>query len=77
MLVLERIITGVQNSSRNESVLEGGVNRFPTNGIREKVSAANRGITYSIINETEERSVVIYDHLGNLVTKNLLEELVP
>ena len=33
--------------------------------------------TYSNINETEEQSVVIYDHLGKLFTKTWLEELFP
>ena len=41
------------------------------------MSAANRGSTYSNRNKTEERSVVIYDHIGNLVTKTLLSDLVP
>ena len=68
--LISQIITGVQNESRNESGLAGGVTRFPTNGIRAQVSAANRGSTSSKINETEERSVVIYDHPENLVTKN-------
>ena len=39
--------------------------------------ASNRGSTYSNINETEERSVVIYDHLGNLITKTLLAYPIP
>ena len=66
--LISQIITGVQNASRNESGLVGGATHFPTNGRREQVSAANRGSTSSNINETEEQSVVIYDHLGNLVT---------
>ena len=41
------------------------------------MSAENRGSTYSNRNEIEERSVVIYDHLGNLVTKNRPQDLVP
>ena len=41
------------------------------------MSAANIGNTYSIRNNTEERSVVIYDHLGNLVTNTLLADLFP
>ena len=41
------------------------------------VSAANRGSTFSNRNEIKERSVVIYDHLGNLVTKNWLTDLLP
>ena len=64
-----KIITGVQNASSNESGLAGGVTRVPINGSRAQVSAENRGSTSSNRNETEEQSVVIYDHLGNLVTK--------
>ena len=60
---MSQIITGVQNASQNESVLSGGVNRFPTNGIRAQVSAANRYSNSPNRNETEEQSVVIYDHL--------------
>ena len=41
------------------------------------MSAANRGSNYSSRNDTEERSGVIYDHLGNLVTKTRLADLVP
>ena len=67
--LISQIITGVKNASRNDSGLEGGVTRFPTNGSREQVSAENRGSTSSNRNDTEESSVVIYDHLGNLVTK--------
>ena len=67
--LVSHIITGFQNASLNESVLAGGVTRFPKNRSRTQESAANRGSTYSNRNETEERSVVIYDHLGNLVTK--------
>ena len=67
--LISQIITGVQNASQNESGLAGGVIHFPTNGSRAKVSAENRGSTYSNRKKTEERSVVIYDHLGNLVTK--------
>ena len=75
--LISQIITGVQNESQNESVLAGGVTRFPTNGSRAQVSAENRGSTSSNRNETEELSVVIYDHLGNLVTKTWLADLVP
>ena len=39
------------------------------NGRREQVSAAKRGSTSSNRNEAEEHSMVIYDHLGNLVIK--------
>ena len=53
------------------------MNRLPTNGSRAQVSAVNRGSTSSNINATEDQNVVIYDHLGNLVTKSLLEDLVP
>ena len=67
--LISHIITGVQNANQNESGLEGGVNHFPTNGSRAQVSASNRGINSSNRNDTEEQSVVIYDHLGNLVTK--------
>ena len=66
--LITKIITGVQNASRNESVLEEGVNRFPTNVSRAQVYAENRCSTSSNRNKTEEQSVVIYDHLGNLVT---------
>ena len=41
------------------------------------MSAAKKICTYSNINETEERSMVIYDHLGDLVTNNLLACLIP
>ena len=67
--LISQIITGVQNASSNEYGLAGGVTRFPTNGSRAQVSAANRGTTSSNRNEIEDQSVVIYDHLGNLVTK--------
>ena len=66
--LISQIITEVQNSSRNESALAGVVTRFPTTGSRAQVYASNRGNTYSNRNKTEDRSVVIYDHLGNLVT---------
>ena len=75
--LISQITTGVQNSSRNESGLAEGVTHFPTNGSSAQVSAANRSSTSSNINKTEERSVVIYDHLGNLVTKTLLADLFP
>ena len=65
--LISQIVTEVQNENRNESVLTGGVTRFPTNGIRSQVSDVNRGSTSSNINNTEEQSVVIYDNLGNLV----------
>ena len=74
--MISNIVTGVQNASRNESGLAGGVNRFHNNRSRAQFSAANRGSTYSNINDTEEQSVVIYDHLGNLLTNNLLADLV-
>ena len=66
--LFSHIITGVQNTSRNEYVLAGGVTHFPTNGSRAQVSDANIGSTSSNRNKTEEHSAVIYDHLGNLVT---------
>ena len=66
--LISQIITGVQNASQNKSGLAGVVTRFPTNGSRAQVSATNRGHTSSNRNETEDRSVVIYDHLENLVT---------
>ena len=53
------------------------MNRLNTNGIREQVSAANRSSTSSKINDTEKRSVVIYDYLGKIVTKTGLADLVP
>ena len=68
-LLISQIITGVQNASQNEYGLAGGVTLFPTNGRRAQVSAANRDITSSNRNEIDKRSVVIYDHLGKLVTK--------
>ena len=43
--------------------------RFHINGRRAQVSAANIISTSSNINDTEDKSVVIYYHLGNLVTK--------
>ena len=68
--LISHIITGAQSTSRNESVLVGGVARFHNNRSMAQVSTANRGSTYSNRNKIEKRSVVIYDHLGNLVTKN-------
>ena len=65
--LISQIITGVQNSSRNEPSLEGGVTHLPTNGSRAQVSAANRSSNTSNRNDTEEQSLVIYDHLGKLV----------
>ena len=50
--LISQIITGVQNASRNESGLAGGVTRFPTNGSRAQVSATNRVGTSSNRNET-------------------------
>ena len=67
--LISQIIAGVQNSSQNESGLAGGVTCLPNNRSRAQVSAANGGSTFSNRNKTEERSVVIYDHIGNLVTK--------
>ena len=66
--LISQIIAGVQNTIQNEYVLEVVVTRFPTKGSRLQVSASNRGITSSNRNERKERIVVIYDHLGNLVT---------
>ena len=68
--LISQIITGVQNESQNGYALSVGVNRLPTNGIRAQLSHANRISTSSKIKKTRERSVVIYDHLGNLVTKS-------
>ena len=67
--LISHIITGVQNTSRNEPILAGGVTHFPTNERRAQVSDVNISSTSSKINDTEERIVLIYDHLGNLVTK--------
>ena len=67
--LVSKIITGVQNATRNESALAEVVTRLLTNISRAQVFAENRGSNYSNRNETEERSVVIYDHLGKLVTK--------
>ena len=50
---------------------------FPTNDIMSQVSDSNRGSTSSIRNETEGRSVVIYDHIRNLVTNTLVADLLP
>ena len=66
--LISQIITGVKNEIQNESGLAGGVTCFPTNGSRAQVSNANKGSTSSDRNKTEERSVVIYNHPGNLVT---------
>ena len=41
------------------------------------MSAANRGSISSNTNKTEERIMVIYYHLGNLLTMTLLSDLVP
>ena len=71
--LIPQIITGVKNSSRNESGLAVGLNRLPTNDSRAQVFAVNRSSTSSNINEAEERSVVIYNFLGNLLTKYWLE----
>ena len=68
-LLIYQIITGVQNTIQNEYLLEGGVTNLPTNGSRAQLYAANRSSNCSNINDTEEGSVVIYNHLGNLVTK--------
>ena len=67
--LISQIITGVQNEIRNKSRLAGGATHFPTNWIRAQVSSVNRLSTSSNRNETEDRSVIIYYHLGNLVTK--------
>ena len=67
--LITQIITGVQNSGRNKYVLTGGLTRFPTNGVRAQVYDANIVSTYSNRSEIDEHSVVIYDHLGNIVTK--------
>ena len=75
--LISQIITGVQNKSRNESEFSRGMTCFPTNGSRSQVSAASRVIISSNRNNTEEQSVVIYDHLGNLVTNTWLAGLVP
>ena len=58
------IITGVQNASRNKPRLSGEVTHLPTNGSREQVSFDNRSNNSSKRNNTEDRSVEIYDHLG-------------
>ena len=50
--LISHIITGVQNTSRNESGFSGGVTRFPINGIRAQVSDANRVSTSLTRNET-------------------------
>ena len=68
--LIYQIINGVKNSSRNEPILAGGVTHLPNNGSRAQVSDVNRSSTSSNRNNTEERSVVIYYHLGNLVTNN-------
>ena len=68
--LISQIITGVKNASQNESGLEGGVTRVPTNGRMAQLYAYNRGSTSSNRNETEEQSLVVYDRLCNLVTNN-------
>ena len=75
--LISQIITGVQNASQNESGLEGVVTRFPNNRSRAQVSSVNRFSTPPNINDTEDRSVVIYGRLGNLATKDLLADLFP
>ena len=50
--LISQIITGVQNASRYESGLVGGVTHFPTNGRRAQVSAVNGGSNPSNRNET-------------------------
>ena len=65
--LISQIITGVQNASRNESGLEGGVIHFPTNGRRTKVSDEHRSRSYAIRNEPEESIVVTYNQLWNCV----------
>ena len=67
--LIYQIITGVQNARQNESGLAGGVTRFPISVSRAQVSSANRCSDFTNINDTEDQSVVIYDHLGNLVIK--------
>ena len=67
--MISQIINGVQNISQNEPGLEEGVIRLLANGIKSQVSDVNRRNNYSKINETEERSVVICDRLGKLVTE--------
>ena len=65
--LISQIITGVQNPSQNEPGLAGGVDRFPTNGSKTQVSAANICSTSSTRNNTEYWSVLIYHKLGNVV----------
>ena len=67
--LIYQINTGVHNVILNDHILTRELTHFPTNGRREKVSDANRSITSSNINDTEDQSLVIYNHLGNLVTK--------
>ena len=45
--LISHIITGVQNASRNEPGLAGGVTCLPTNGSRSQVHARNRSSTSS------------------------------
>ena len=66
---ISQIIAGFQNAIRNESGLAGVLTCLPNNGSRAQVSSTNRGSDFPNINNTEEQSVFIYDHLGNLVTK--------
>ena len=65
--LIYQIITWLQNAIQNEPRFSGGVTKLPTNGSREHVSDANIRITSSNRNDTEEWSVVIYDHLEKLV----------
>ena len=65
--VISQIITGIQNASRHESVLTGGVICFPPNGNRTLVYAGNRIIDYGIRNEPAELGVDTYNHLGSRV----------
>ena len=67
--LIYHIITGVQNTSRHEYGLEGGVIRFTTNRSRTKMSAANIISSSEIRNEPEELGVVTCNHLGKHVTR--------
>ena len=66
--LISQIITGVHNASQNYPRLAGVVTHFPINWSRGQVSAMNRKSTSSNRNDTEDRSLVIYDQLGNLIT---------
>ena len=62
--LVSQIISGVQNKSRQETGLVGGVIILPTNGSRNKVTSVNRSSATKKRNDQqvmEELSVITYD----------------